>query len=524
MGRHSKKQSSLRNFIPKENDSIMIVSGEKKLTSWVSKKAQRVYNVVPKLSDTSIASENRNLITDNLITFEKTTKLNIGFDKIIIDTGLYLKSIKSETQKAARMLSNLVKEGGCIIFLDSTFITHGEINQEKDHIFRELNKKGFQQRQILGRGGQVIFIFILPGDGTGSLNKIRHITINDTKSSTYKLALIRSLARISELHPASGVYLDKGKVGISLGLIAFYWIKLYKRLISLNIKQSSSKHLSFVNNESWQHFSLLTADDLTIGSKFEGNDAVQIIDLLLAVISTIKSGPIKHIYSGSHQNKTFTIERISKKKWPNAIVLDKNFFHNFDLMVLDDDMWKCFRNYACWIEPLVIQEWINEMKRYSENIKNKITIEQYYRGLEWIDPDRDTDRVRKRLNAIRVSGDKVPCTWTGNYFNEYEIDHCLPFCYIPNNDLWNLFPASSKINKSKSSMIPSEKRMFEAMPRIINWWTVAWDNDEFRNLFFIEASMALPLVEDKISNFEDVFMSLNNKIKSCQQRLLIPIW
>ena len=37
-----------------------------------------------------------------------------------------------------------------------------------------------------------------PDDGTGALPLLRHIVFNDQKSSTYKLALLRTLVRIAD--------------------------------------------------------------------------------------------------------------------------------------------------------------------------------------------------------------------------------------------------------------------------------------------------------------------------------------
>lgn len=43
----------------------------------------------------------------------------------------------------------------------------------------------------------------MPDDGTGSLPLVRRIVLSDKKSSTYKLALLRAVARIAEYAPAA---------------------------------------------------------------------------------------------------------------------------------------------------------------------------------------------------------------------------------------------------------------------------------------------------------------------------------
>jgi hypothetical protein len=44
-------------------------------------------------------------------------------------------------------------------------------------------------------------VFTIPDDGTGSLPLLRHIIVNDNKSASYKLGLLRVLTRIAESAP-----------------------------------------------------------------------------------------------------------------------------------------------------------------------------------------------------------------------------------------------------------------------------------------------------------------------------------
>ena len=44
-------------------------------------------------------------------------------------------------------------------------------------------------------------VFAMPDDGTGSPPLLRHVIVNDNKSSTYKLGLLRTLVRLAETAP-----------------------------------------------------------------------------------------------------------------------------------------------------------------------------------------------------------------------------------------------------------------------------------------------------------------------------------
>ena len=79
---------------------------------------------------------------------------------------------------------------------------------------------------FLGRDGiewEVIWLR-LPDDGTGALPLLRHVVLNDRKSSTYKLALLRTVIRVAD--GAGGLArpgLDERFVDLPLGLVALFW-------------------------------------------------------------------------------------------------------------------------------------------------------------------------------------------------------------------------------------------------------------------------------------------------------------
>jgi hypothetical protein len=83
-------------------------------------------------------------------------------------------------------------------------------------------------------------IIRLPDDGTGALPLLRHIILHDTKFSTYKLALLRSLARIADSALGTAREIDDDTVAVPLGLVALYWIRQFKPLVNANLPQMPS--------------------------------------------------------------------------------------------------------------------------------------------------------------------------------------------------------------------------------------------------------------------------------------------
>ncbi|MBD4163799.1 SAM-dependent methyltransferase, partial [Xanthomonas citri pv. citri] len=70
-----------------------------------------------------------------------------------------------------------------------------------DEINELASKFGLVLKHLSARtadvGGRVditwqTLVLMLPDDCSGSLSKVRHIVVNDNKSSTYKLALLRT--------------------------------------------------------------------------------------------------------------------------------------------------------------------------------------------------------------------------------------------------------------------------------------------------------------------------------------------
>ena len=147
---------------------------------------------------------------------------------------------------------------------------------------------------ILGRDGiewEVIWLR-LPDDGTGALPLLRHVVLNDRKSSTYKLALLRTVIRVAD--GAGGLARpgrDERFVDLPLGLVALFWVRSFQPLIAKNLPQhpAGNARLAFVK-EGFRRLQARSAHDLRIGRRFTGDDAR---DLILALRDAAKC--IRHM-------------------------------------------------------------------------------------------------------------------------------------------------------------------------------------------------------------------------------------
>ena len=65
----------------------------------------------------------------------------------------------------------------------------------------------------------------MPDDGNGSLPLLRHVIVNDNKSSIYKLGLLRTLVRLAETAPGLVIERTDDYVDIPFGAVGLYWLK-----------------------------------------------------------------------------------------------------------------------------------------------------------------------------------------------------------------------------------------------------------------------------------------------------------
>ncbi|MGR5176868.1 class I SAM-dependent methyltransferase [Vibrio mediterranei] len=481
-------------------------------------------------------------IDDELPGLNQVQSLGIRFDVILV-SAVWMHVAPSARSRAFRKLSNLLAPNGRLVIT----LRHGSFADDRISYpvsVAEIEKyakdtalliKDIRDSDDSLKRAQVTWqtvVLSLPDDGSGDLNKVRHIIVNDSKSATYKLALLRVLLRIADAHPGCVSDQTDGEVAIPLGLVALYWIKAYKRLIDYgNLQQNSNSNrgLGFVTDDGWNKLKHLSADDLAVGSMFFGDDAKALQKTIQSTIKTMKEGPIKFIYTGSAHEKKHefsTVASLKKRRMQDTVYLNTEFFESFGFFTLKQSLWECFRIYNAWIEPLVVNQWVMQMQRYELNKKNNTSLQTYHDCLIWLEKDHDTREVRKRVSELQQNKHRVSSVWSNTKLDQsFHVDHCLPFAYWPNNDMWNLLPTTEKENTSKSDRLPSKRRLMGSKQRIISWWDLAWGEQEHhKQRFFTEASLSLPNIPPQCLDFEEVFEAMGLQVRGVKSRLLINEW
>ena len=333
----------------------------------------------------------------------------------------------------------------------------------------------------------------LPDDGTGALPLLRHVVFNDQKSSTYKLALLRTLVRIAD--GASGFVRpgnDEKCVEIPLGLVALFWIRAFKPLVASNLPQlpRGNDRLRFAK-EGFRGLDRRSSNDFRVGLQLTGDDAENMIRAIRDAAHCIRIMPATYTkYPGSNE-PVFPCKRGDPVRVSGTVRLDEAFLWSFGTFSVPVHLWQAMSRYAPWIEPAVLNEWIEVMRGYASE---PVSRDAHMAALRWLEPEHETGDVRRLGRRLRECGSPLFCVWTGRRLTrEFDIDHCFPFAAWPCNDLWNLVPSEPRTNRQKGNRLPAPEALEQARPRMLEWWDLAYLRDSsLARRFEVEGRSALP--------------------------------
>ena len=531
------------NELPSEGMALDVGAGSGRDARYMASHGLNVVAVEPAEGIREIAQQydtghKIHWLSDSLPELKTVFSLQTRFNLILL-SAVWMHIAPSNRNRCIRKLSSLLKPNGkLIISLRLNSLADGESQDDrKMHevsaselsqlasqyglTYRLLNEE--PQKDEMGRHDitwQTVLLQ-LPDDGTGAFPLIRNIVVNDTKSSTYKVALLRCLLRIAEGHPGAVIDQDDEYVVLPMGLVSLYWLKLYKPLIDQHHMQqnsNSSKGLGFIEPDGWEQLNDVSNNDFYIGASHTSKSEPLYLTLK-HISSTIKSMPAKYTKLPNSNKTVFQVELNRTAKPKGYLALDFDFLTSLGKFYVPRHVWDSLTRFSIWIEPALVNEWATIMSSFALNKERKLSKLDYLNALHWDAPQRTTYRVRKRVEEL-LNANSVNCCWTGFELKKssFEIDHAFPFTRWPNNDLWNLLPSKSIINTEKSDKLPSSKKLNESRDYITSWWRQGWQDDN--NEFFTQASFALPNLPPTNRNFDDVFEAFSiqrDRIKDFQQ-------
>lgn len=467
-------------------------------------------------------------LDDRLPDMSRLRKLGQRFNLILL-SAVWMHIPETSRERAFRILSELLAPGGILVI---------SLRQGKDA--KENRERGFHSvsideieqlakrralsllsvsRQSDEQGRRQVswetLVMALPDDGTGSLPLLRHIIVNDEKAATYKLGLLRTLIRIADGVPGMVLRHTDDYVEVPFGLVGLYWLKLYMPLVlTANLVQSPSHNpeerrgLGFAKANHFYRLTELSPYDLRVGASFSSELASVVVGSIRDACDNIQKMPAHFITYPGQSRQVFQCQkqsvRLNKNKhWQ----INKESLSEFGVFRIPVPLWQSFSQYACWLEPAILNEWSRLMNGYNAQYDKSV----YDRAFQWEDSKRSTSKVRQIVGRVQqqlVSQfSHLTCVWTGQKLRDtsYEIDHCFPWSRWFNNDLWNLMPASKKSNSQKSEKLPSASLMHASRERIQNWWQVAYAEEQLLKRFQLEAEAALPLVHEGEMTLDHIF-------------------
>ena len=461
-------------------------------------------------------------LDDRLPALDGVFRTHLTFDLIWL-SAVWMHVAPTARERAFRKLSTLLRPGGTLMLS----LREGPLDDGRrlypapvDEVEKLARSHGLSVTRVtrgddrLGRAEVTWTTVCLqaPDDGTGALPLLRHVIVNDAKASTYKLALLRVLVRIADSATGLVEDLDDRTVAVPLGLVALYWIRVFKPLIEAQIPQKPPNRkdtgLGFVK-AGFSGLRAVSPYSLRVGAKFSEAQGAALHAALRDARSTIVHMPAHFITYPGRADPIFVAEPTRAAR-AASFALDGAFLRSFGRLRVPRHLWQAMGRYATWIEPALLNEWTALMQGYEG--ADRRSYDEHLTLLRWLEPEHDTRLVRQVAHKVRERTGSLFCLWSGRRLHErFAVDHCLPFAAWPCNDLWNLFPAHPALNQVKGDRLPSATSLAGARERILDWWQSAFiEPGEVAARFYAEAAAALPgsLALSQALTPEDVFDGL----------------
>ncbi|HEY9811306.1 MAG TPA: HNH endonuclease domain-containing protein [Halomicronema sp.] len=320
-----------------------------------------------------------------------------------------------------------------------------------------------------------------------SSRTISTILKHDTKVTSYKMALLRSINDIALSFPDLG---NSAKdVAIPLRVLAEFWLAYYWPFVDnrnpilqgycskdngkLRNDMSFRPQLTalrqeweniFGNSKACDGFFLINEMRIPRKKNLYSHQLLNAYRKAIIAISQALQMPIKH--AGPGQWSVFPKPLYYKEIEGNIIAVPSTLLTDKCLLI-KADLWKTFQEMSLWIEALSIHEW----SIFTENVQKNVNRGDIYSLLtERLDNRRPLTWERNNIDLLLIEGIEFVCPWTQQKIRSdtpYDLDHLLPISIYPINELWNLVPANPKFNSHiKRDKLPSPKRLEEAKPHI----------------------------------------------------------
>lgn len=485
-------------------------------------------------------------LDDRLPALPTTLRLGLAADVILL-SGVWQHLAPPDRPRAFRKLVSLLKSGGLLAIT----LRHGPAEVERgmhpvsleeverlarEHGLAVVHASSAPDRQGRAEVTWTQVALRLPDDGTGALPLLRHAILNDQKSATYKLGLLRTLCRAADGAAGLARDADGDHVAVPLGLVALNWLRLYLPLIAAGLPQTATNQGTSGLGFAKEGFQALLAGavsplDLLVGAQFQGATAVAVHAALREAADTITRMLATYL-TYPNGGPILPVSRGGRRPCPDVLVLEAATLASFGEIRVPRDLWRALQRFAVWVEPALVAEWARLMRGYAERQGRVLDEGRIGAAMTWADPLRDVSLSRGIALRTLAAGGALHCVWTGQRLDAatLDIDHCLPWAAWPCGDLWNLLPAHRRVNQHlKRDRLPSAAALQRAEDGVLAWWSTAYlaaGNAALPRRFANEARASLPAMSlaEGAPGLDEVYAAIGLQRLRLHQDQQVPEW
>lgn len=361
-------------------------------------------------------------IDDRLPALAAVHGLGLCYDFVLL-SAVWMHLPPPERPRAFRKLATLLKPGGVLVLTlrhgasepGRTMYptTLGEIEAlAREHGLAVL--RVLEEADGLGRSdvAWTTVVLRLPDDGSLGLPLVRGIVLNDDKSSTYKLGLLRAVAKIADTASSLAAPASDGtdRLLIPMGAVALNWLRAYLPLVAAGLPQvpgnAGPDGLGFAKAGFRALLSHgVTAGDLRIGMRFAGPRADALVAALGEARRTILAMPARFTTYPNAGVPVFEgVGRPVRVSGP--VTLTPDVLSAWGYLSVPGPLWRTLLRLGAWVEPVLVAEWARLIRAYAVRMGRACLPGEIEGQLVWQEPARDT--ALARLVAARLAEAGAP--------------------------------------------------------------------------------------------------------------------
>lgn len=412
--------------------ALDVGSGTGRDAAWLTSLGYEVVAAEPAAEMRRIAGEKHGSdgirwVSDALPSLDHVHGLGLAYDLVLL-SAVWQHVAPGDRPRAFRKLATLMKPGGVLVMTlrhgpaPAGMQMHSTSTAEVEGLARAHGLEVLRIAASTDQGGRAgvtwdVMALRMPDDGTGALPLVRGIVLSDEKSSTYKLALLRAVARIAEYAPAAATPAPDGRdaVEVPLGLVALNWLRMYLPLVRAKLPQLpgniGTERLGFAK-DGFEALLVLgtSAVELRVGAVFTGDHAQAVASALSRAAHTIAKMPATYTRYPNSDAQVFGVAR-GRRGYASATVLDLETLGGWGLIEVPGHLWRAMSRFGSWIEPMLVAEWARLTRGYADRMGLPIAPGAAEMALEWAEPVRTTTLGRDVARRLIDDGHAVECVW-----------------------------------------------------------------------------------------------------------------